>query len=172
MNTRIDVAKLNELIAGFHPMRCWRFGRYLGSMLTLDFGEQIELRTIDSATVAEGELMIGIRNVFWVAIDGERTVANADDVDDVVFVNDLQQRPIGAALQAIESTEDSRWIVFRFDNDFALKVDAINTWKTEADVFEITLPDGRIVVLDEEGAIEVLDETELTRAERWRARLC
>jgi len=32
----MTVAQLNELLASFHPMRCWRFGRYLGSMLTLD----------------------------------------------------------------------------------------------------------------------------------------
>lgn len=171
MTTLIAVAQLNELLAGFHPIRCWRFGRYLGSMLILDFGDQIDIKTHDSTTVAEGGLMIGIRSVLWVAIDGERTITTAEDVDHVVFANDLERRPIGAALQMVESTADGRWIVFRFDNGFALKVDAVNTWKTESDIFEITVPDGRIVVLDEKGAIEVLDEIEPIRAERWRARL-
>lgn len=171
MTTRLTVAQLNELLIGFQPMRCWRFGRYLGSMLTLDFGDQIDVETHDSTTVAEGGLMIGVRNVLWVAIDGERTITTAEDVDDVVFANDLERRPIGAALQLVENTADGRWIAFRFDNGFALKVDAANMWKTESDIFEITLPDGRIVVRDEEGAIEVLDEIEPVRAERWRARL-
>lgn len=171
MTTRITVAQLNELLLGFQPMRCWRFGRYLGSMLTLDFGDQIGVQTHDSTTVAEGCLMIGLRNVLWVAVDGERTITTAEDVDDIVFANDLERRPIGAALQLVENTVDGRWIAFRFDNSFALKVDAANMWKTQSDIFEITLPDGRIVVRDEEGGIEVLDEIEPVRAERWRARL-
>lgn len=152
-------------------MKCWRFGRYLGSMLTLDFGEQLNVKTHDSTIVAEGGLMIGIRNVLWVAIDGERTITTADEVDDAIFVDKLERRPIGATLEVIESTADGRWIEFRFDNGFALKLDTTNRWKTESDIFEITLPDGRIVVQDEEGTIEVLDETEPIRAEWWRARL-
>lgn len=71
----------------------------------------------------------------------------------------------------IETTADGRWIVFRFDNGFALKVDAANAWMTDSDIFEITLPDGRLVVLDNEGSMEILDELEPIRAERWRARL-
>lgn len=140
-------------------------------MLTLDFGDQIDVETHDSISVAEGSLMIGVRNVLWVAIDGERTITTAEDVDDAVFANDLERRPIGAALQFVESTADGRWIAFCFDNGFALKIDAANVWTTESDIFEITLPDGRIVVRDEEGAIEVLDDIEPIRAERWRARV-
>lgn len=171
MTMPMTVAQLNELLASFHPMRCWRFGRYLGSMLTLDFGDQIDVKTHDSTTVAEGSLMVGIRNVLWLAVDGERAITTAEEVDDVVFANDLEPRPIGAALEMIESTADGRWIAFRFDNGFALKVDAGNTWKTESDIFEITLPDGRLVVLDNEGVMEVLDEIEPIRAGRWSARL-
>jgi hypothetical protein len=140
-------------------------------MLTFDFGDQIVVKTDKSTTVAEGSLMVGIRNVLWVAVDGERAIATAEDVDDIVFANDLERRPIGAMLEVIESTADGRWIAFRFDNGFALKVDVANTWKTESDVFEITMPNGRIVVLDNEGVIEILDEIEPIRAERWNVRL-
>ncbi len=167
----MTVAQLNELLTAFHSMRCWRFGRYLGSMLTLDFGDQLDIKTNDSTTVAEGSLMVSIRNVLWLALDGERAITTAEDVDDIVFANDLERRPIGAALAMIKSTANGRWIAFRFDNGFALKVDAANTWQTESDIFEITLPDGRIVVLDSEGAIEILDEIEPIRAKRWRALL-
>lgn len=171
MTMRITVTQLNELLVSFQPMKCWRFGRYLGSMLILDFGDQIEIKTHDSTIVVEGGLMIGIRNALWVVTSGERVITTAEDVNDLLFANDLERRPIGASLQLVESSADGQWIVFRFDNGFALKVDAANTWGTESDIFEITLPDGRIVVLDAEGVIEVLDEIEPIRVERWRLRL-
>ena len=49
-----------------------------------------------------------------------------------------------------------------------LRVVAANIWKSEMDRFEITLPDGRKIVLDHEGTIEVLEEIGPTRAEKWR----
>ena len=171
MTMRITVSQLNELLSSFQPIRCWRFGRYLGSMLTFDFGAQLVIKTHDLMAAAEGCLVIGVRNVLWAAEDGGRTITSAEDVDDAIFANDLAWRPIGAALNLIESTAGGLWISFRFDNGFALKVDATNTWKTESDIFEITLPDGRIVVLGHEGALELLDEIEPIRAEQWRASL-
>ena len=171
MTTRLTVTQLNDLLVGFQPMRCWRFAKYLGSMLTLDFGDQLDVKTSDSTAVAEGVLMIGIRNVLWIAFDNGRVISNADDVDNATFARDLERRPMGASLCAVESTANSPWIVFRFDNGFSLQVDTANTWKTESDLLELTLPDGRIIVLDEDGALEVLDEIEPIRAERWRAQL-
>ncbi len=171
MSTYLSVADLNKLVMAFQPLRCWRFGKYLGSMLTLDFGDQIDVTTHDSTTVQEGALKIGIRNVFWAATDRERAIADAKNIDDKTFSAQVSQRPIGAALSGISSADNGRWITFGFDNGFALNVDTTNTWKTQSDIFEIMFPDGRIVVLDKDGAFEALDEIEPTRAERWRARL-
>lgn len=38
--------------------------------------------------------------------------------------------------------------------------------QTQGDVFEVTLPDGGLVVLDASCSLELLDETEPVRAER------
>jgi len=162
---------LNELLATFQPLPCWRFAKYLGSMLTLDFGDQIDVQTHDSTFVIEGSLVIGVRNAFWIAMMGERVITNSAGVDQPTFDKELSRCPIGSVLEEVSKTDDNRWISFRFANTFALNVDATNMWKTESDIFEITLPDGRIVVHDQEGIIEILDEVEPVRADRWRARL-
>lgn len=171
MSTYLSVSELNQLSMAFQPLRCWRFGKYLGSMLTLDFGDTIEVATQDQTSIEEGSLKIGIRNVLWVAKDGGRTIVDAERVNDDLFAAELALRPIGAALSTITSAGDDRWIAFSFSNGFVLSVDATNAWKTQSDLLEMTFPDGRIVVVDEDGAIELLDEVEPIRSGRWRARL-
>jgi len=171
MNAHLTVTELNEHLSAFRHLRCWRFGKYLGSMLTLDFGSQIGVETHDSTVVAEGELLIGIRNVFWSAADGDHKLTTAEKVTDEVFETQLVPLAVGASLASISSTQDGRQIIFSFDNGLRLIVDSTNMWQSGGDLFEIKLPDGRIIVLDEEGAIEVLDEVEPLRAELWQSRL-
>lgn len=170
MNTHLTVAELDEHLSAFRNLRCWRFGKYLGSMLTLDFGSQIGVKTHDSTVVAEGELLIGIRNVFWSAADGDHKLTTAEDVNDEVFETRLVPLVVGASLASISSTQDGRQIIFSFDNGFMLTVDSTNMWHSGGDLFEIKVPDGRIIVLDEGGTIEVLDEVEQLRAELWHSR--
>lgn len=172
MSTPLSTSELDEYLSAFRHLQCWRFGRYLGSMLTLDFGRQIDVETHDSTVVAEGELLIGIRNVFWKAFaDDGRTLTSADEVDDELFKIDLVPLAVGASIVSVSSTHDGRWINFRFDNGFTLAIDTTNMWQSGGDLFEIKIPDGRIVVLDEEGVLQILEEVEPLRAERWQSRL-
>jgi hypothetical protein len=140
-------------------------------MLTSDFGDSIDVQTDDSTMVQEGELMVGIRNAIWVARIGDRVVSDSAKVDDEVFSTELALCPIGATLVSIAGAKDQRFITLQFDNAFTLSLDSSNTWKTESDLFEITFPDGRIVVLDKDGSLDFLEETESIRAKRWRTRL-
>ena len=171
MSAHLSVAELDEHLSAFRHLRCWRFGKYLGSMLTLDFGRQIDVKTHDSTMVAEGELVIGIRNVFWWAGDGDHKLMTAEEVNDGVFETRLVPLVVGASLASVSSTQDGRQIIFSFDNGFMLAIDSTNLWHSGGDLFEIKVPDGRIIVLDDEGAIEVLDEVEPLRAELWQSRL-
>ncbi len=140
-------------------------------MLLLDFGDLLDFQSNDSAIVSVGAMTIGIRNVFWIATDNEQPITDAETVNKELFNGNVRQRAIGAALEAVDATPDGVWITFRFDNGFALKVDRTNMWKTDMDLIEVTLPDGRYVWLTPRGELEVADEIEPIRAERWRAGL-
>lgn len=170
MTTTITVAQLSELIQKFPPAPCWQFRRYLGSMLCLDFGERVGFMTRDSTMVQAGSFMIGIRNVFWVAVENGSAITDSGQVDSEIFNEELRMRPVGALLECVAITADGLWMIFQFDNGFALRVDVTNTWLTEGELLEITLPDGRLVGLTVHGTLQILDEIEPVRAQRWRTR--
>jgi hypothetical protein len=167
MNRPITVMELSALLIAYQPLKCWQFRKYLGSMLTLDFGDEINIRPAEPTPLEVGVFLIGIRNVYWQATNGEGVIADAESVDDRIFAERLAMLPVGAALTELKAVDGNRWIVFQFDNGFALKVDRTNIWRTDMIMFEITLPDGRIACLNELAQLELTDEIEPLRAERW-----
>jgi len=128
----------------------------------MDFGEQMEVPH-DGDFVTEGSLAIGIRDVYWIAQNNDVEITNSEDIDDFIFKTKLSMLPIGAGLARVSRAPDGNWVVLNFDNNFSIKVDSTNKWGSDSDLFEITTPGGLIVILNNNGKIELLKEKYLDR---------
>ncbi len=135
---------------------CWRVGKYLGSMLTFDFGGRVPTRTMRGSTVDLGTSTIGVRDVWWRASGAGLEPFDSDDVaEGRAEWRRLEESAKGACLSGLEREEEG--LVLVFSNRLRLELDTTNVYGEEADAavwvlqlsggpwFDVT-PNGRILL--------------------------
>ncbi|MFC5068997.1 hypothetical protein [Flaviflagellibacter deserti] len=80
---RCSTAFLNDMLAIHAADRPNFFLRkYLGSMLVMDFGDQIPIRTFRGDDIEVGEFNIGVRNCYWELFDRSERILTSETIED------------------------------------------------------------------------------------------
>lgn len=123
---------------------CWRLKKYLGSMLTFDFGGRRPVRTLRGTEVELGSSTMSVRDVYWSFQTPGGSSVDSDSVSDE-DVRDLDQRLLAATLTGF--ARDDEDYVLRFSNGIELRIDRTN-------VYEET-PDETIALLQLAGGLQI-----------------
>lgn len=126
---------------------------YLGSMLYLDFRGTYASTTRNSEPIQIGAMTLSIRNVAWWLSDGVQLIASAESIDLKQF-EAIATRLVGVQLTDIGGRLEDDQLEIRFSNGWILIVDLTNQWDSDSDVAQVSLPDGRVIMLTENATLE------------------
>jgi hypothetical protein len=139
---------------------CWRVGKYLGSMLYMDFGGVIQTRTV-RRTILLGEATLGIRDCFWILADGGRVIVDSESITDENVAEKLKCLE-GVFLRNLVVRE-SNTVDLVFSNYVVLSLDTSNKYDAEDDIAEFVAPNGRIYTIRPDGSFFLSDEVDTAR---------
>ena len=123
---------------------CWRVGKYLGSMLYMDFGGVIQTRTV-RRTILVGEATLGIRDCFWILADGGRVIVDSESITDDNAAEKL--KCLEGVFLCNFVVRESNMMDLVFSNNVVLSLDASNKYEAEDDIAEFVAPNGRIYTI-------------------------
>lgn len=140
---------------------CWRVGKYVGSMLYMDFGGEVQISTVRQGLVRQGEAMLGIRDCFWTLSDEGQMIVDSEAISDENASEKL--KCIEGALLHDFAVHESVAVDFVFSNNVVLSLDTTNRYATDDDIAEFVAPDGRIYTIRPDGMLFLSDEVSKTR---------
>lgn len=133
---RWPVSKISALVAiEQQAERCWRVNRYLGSMLTFDFGERVSQQSRRGGALELGSSRLGVRDCAWLAEAAGR--AWTSDEADETTAEALTEAFQGAAMTGCDRRR--RWLSFHFTSGARLHLDLTTRYEAEADEFVASL---------------------------------
>lgn len=139
-----------------HDQPCWRVKKYLGSMLTFDFGDRLAMTSLRGEPFEIGSSTIGVRDVWWRASGPGLEALDSNELHEQT----QGWRRLDAALQgaALAScVREGPDVVLGFSNGVRFQLDTTNIYEEEADAAVAVLrlsggacfdlmPDGRFIV--------------------------
>lgn len=141
---------------------CWQVGKYLGSMLYMDFGGIIQIRPVVSKrAIQAGEARLGIRDCFWRLADGGRVIVDSESITDDNAAEKLKYLE-GVFLRNF-LVRESNMVDLVFSNHVVLSLDTSNMYETEDNIAEFVAPNGRIYTIGPNGAFFLSDEVDTAR---------
>jgi hypothetical protein len=153
------------LIDNMAGKQCWRWGKYLGSMLFFDFGKRIVIPSVRRGVIEAGEATLGVRDCYWELCESDSVITDSVSVDDETMQK-LEDIMIEAELVdlAVDKGRDS--VNLLFSNSIVLKLDTSNRNKTADYIAEFTLPSGKIYSITPKGNFILLGRVSTPRAAR------
>lgn len=141
---------------------CWSVCKVLGSMLVLDFGAHVTVRTRRGEAVEVGASSLSIRNVYWVFHGSDGAEFESDTVTRE-HVSAIRKLLNGVVLSGVTRGDED--IDLTFSDRSTLRIDLTNVHQVEAEEEIATLrlsggmyidlmPDGRFVLNVEESVRE------------------
>ncbi|MBP7580997.1 MAG: hypothetical protein KA757_08320 [Vogesella sp.] len=141
---------------------CWQVGKYLGSMLYMDFGGIIQIRPgVSKRAIQVGEAMLGIRDCFWRLADGSRVIVDSESITDDNAAEKLKYLE-GVFLRNF-LVRESNMVDLVFSNHVVLSLDTSNQYEAEDHIAEFVAPNGRIYTIGPGGAFSLSDEVDTAR---------
>jgi hypothetical protein len=148
---RIGVGEMRAvLIDNMAGKQCWRWGKYLGSMLFFDFGKRIVIPSVRGGVIEAGEATLGIRDCYWEFCEGDSIITDSVSVDDETMQK-LEDIMLEAELIDLASDKRQESLNLLFSNSIELKLDTSNKNKTGDYIAEFTLPRGEIYSITPKG---------------------
>lgn len=148
---------------------CWQCSRYLGSMLSFDFGEKVLIPSMRRGEIEQGEATLGIRDCYWKLSNGSLPVTDSESINDENAV-ELLSCIKGAELNDLIVPELG-FLNLMFSNDLILSLDTTNRYATRDHIAEFVFPDGRIYDVTPRGHFYLSDQVSSVRFESWTGRL-
>lgn len=130
--------------------KCWRWGKYLGSMLFFDFGKRIVIPSVRGGVIEAGEATLGIRDCYWELCENDSVITDSVSVDDDAM-RKLEGIMIDAELIDLAKDKKHNSMHLLFSNLIVLKLDTSNQNKTGDYIAELTLPCGKIYSITPKG---------------------
>jgi hypothetical protein len=140
---------------------CWRVGKYLGSMLYLDFGGEIQIPSMRQGMIRQGEAMLGIRDCYWGLSSQAEVIVDSETISDDNASEKL--KGIEGMLLRDFIVHEAIAVDFVFSNNVVLSLDTTNRYVTDDDIAEFTAPDGRIYTIKPDGKLYLSDEVSKAR---------
>ncbi|MFL9923498.1 hypothetical protein PQR62_04425 [Herbaspirillum lusitanum] len=140
---------------------CWRIGKYLGSMLYMDFGGEVQITNVRKGLIRQGEAMLGIRDCFWSLSSEAQVIVDSESISDENASEKLSCIE-GAYLRDF-AVHESVAVDFIFSSNVVLSLNTTNRYATDDDIAEFVAPDGRIYIIRPDGILFLSDEVSKIR---------
>jgi hypothetical protein len=150
----------------FLHLECAGGKLYLGSMFYMDFGNIFDTTSRRGRKIKIGEMTLSVRDVVWSLFDSGVKITDAESVDTDVFDRAIC-RFMGKRIIGLLHRPDLGQLEISFGAELYFLVDLTNKWKSDGDVVELALPDGRRVAISNSGKLVVDTELDRDRAENW-----
>jgi hypothetical protein len=150
----------------FNRLKCSGGRLYLGSMFYLDFGDTIATVARGDETIFIGELTLSIRDTAWWFFRSDSLIAAAETVTSKLFDQFITEL-IGVTIDEPKYLAQDDRLEFRFGHDWRLIIDLSNMWRTDEDVLELALPDGRIMAISKDGDLIENAGFDVAREKNW-----
>jgi hypothetical protein len=159
---RIGEHEINNVLSDdWLGLKCWRVGKYLGSMLYMDFGARISVPARNSVVEA-GEATLGIRDCYWTILNYGKEVIDSDTVDES-WIPQLSTVFVGSELSRVALSASSQEVVLSFSAHCEIRVDASNRYGTTEAILEFVSPNGHIHQVEPSGDIVLSDQVSAAR---------
>ena len=168
MSTSDLARKLVDYLRPFLDLRCVGGRLYLGSMFYLDFGDLFISSTSKGERIQVGEMTLSVRDVAWWLRNGSELVASSESIDTRQFEALIAQL-VGSRLLGVSDTLTGEQLEIHFENERVLVIDLLNTWDTDSDTVQVSLPDGRVIAVTETGVLDENSGFDGERARNWAA---
>ena len=163
--------QVNQWLTDFAlQLTCWKLGLYYGSAVYLEMGDKVPTVTHRGEPETKGAANLVLLSDHWIIRQGERRLAQADTITREYAEMALAPIFIGHRPRQIEIADQALLASIHFTNDVA-----IDLWLSRQDplreddeLFNLFLPDGRIVIFDVEHKLHLVLETSKQRLEHWR----
>lgn len=140
---------------------CWRCSKYLGSMLTFDFGGKVSIPSFRGGVIEAGETTLGIRDCYWKLLKNGHIITDSDSITDETAA-ELLACMRGAKLCDFVVSE-SGYADFLFSNNMTLSLDTTNRYDTQDHIAHLTTSDGRIYEVTPRGYVYLSDKVSVAR---------
>lgn len=141
-------------------MACWRVGKYLGSMLYMDFGGEVLSRSIFGDLIILGEATLGIRDCYWRLSNQAEVIVTSETISDdnasekLKYIEGMYLRDF--VVREVE-------VDFVFSNNLVLSLDTRNRNEADSRIAEFTAPDGKIYYIEPDGRLYLDDVVSMDR---------
>jgi hypothetical protein len=159
-------SKLTEFIRPFMELRCVGGKLYLGSMFYLDFGGYFSSRSSKGDSIQVGEMTLSVRDVYWRIERSGQIAADAESIDAGQFAVVVEQLQ-GRRVVSFSASNDRNNVIVDFGDSWALTIDLLNSWETDSDILQISLPDGRRAAITEKSAFDTALGLDQERSANW-----
>jgi hypothetical protein len=119
------------IVEDFDGLPCCRVGKYLGSMLYIDFGKQFEAVGFRGQRVQAGEAVISIRDCLWRLILNGGLIVDSESITDENA--EAMLMPLHGRQMLAISISDSLTLDFCFSERLILSLDLSNINEAEAE---------------------------------------
>lgn len=120
----VSLGEFRELASRWEGSKCWGLHHYLGSMLSFDFGERIEVSMRDGMTVFRGARVLSVCDVFWVVYTDKEHAITSNDVDKESFRR-IYESMVGSRIESI-SVKKQDWLHIKFSSGARIAIDLTN----------------------------------------------
>jgi hypothetical protein len=139
-----DVAEVRAKMEGVLGLKAWNVSLGIGSYVTMDFGEPVEVRISSKLTITRGQWHLWVQYSPWRIEARNKVIAGSDDPREKL------ERAVkyfeGLALQSIVLTPPAPDVAFVFEDDVVLKLFPFN-FTGEFEDWYLYTPDGHVLVL-------------------------
>lgn len=171
---KLSADELNKWLAELAPhLTCWKLGLYYGSVVYMEMGDKVPTLTYRGEPDVKGAANLALLADYWVIRHHEQKLAQADTITREYAETFLAPKFIGQRPRYVEVADQALLASIHFTGDLA-----IDLWLSRQDplqeddeLFNLFLPDGRIVIYDVDHKLHLSEEISERTAAHWRKRI-
>ena len=159
--------EINESIEPFSELECVGGELYLGSMFYIDFGGTFDSTASNGRPIKVGEMTLGVRDVNWSLFEGADVRVTAASARVEVFDCAISMLK-GQTVSCVAYGKNRSTLEVRFSAGWCLSIDLENESNIDGDLFELSLPDGRVMTVESDGKVVSGVNFDEERARHWK----
>src|SRR5262249_5048751 len=132
------------------------------------FGLKFRSRSTRGRDIDLSEMTLSVRDADWHFSHCGKSVSNASTITESRF-SDITSLLNQVCIRSISSSLKTKTLKIKFDKDVELAIDLSNRNKTDGDIVELALPDGRLISVGQDGVLIPNSGTDQSRAKHWSA---
>jgi len=149
---------VEEFLARYPIGSCWRVALSYGSVVLLEFGDKLTMKTKDGSFFLRGSSTLTLYADEWCALEGSETIVCADTVTRASAESILTPRFMSSNLLAVHERSKGR-VQFDFTQGLSILIDR-DDQQVEDELFHLVRRDGRFLIYSESEGFRVPDEVD------------